>query len=620
MRKLLVYAAGIISLAYVACSGPSNYSVEYPSIGGATNSALDITRIDVTDSSTVLHFNAYNRPGWWIKIDSATYIVAGNDSLQVCATEGITLNEKLRMNSEGTESFSLTFPALPAGTRTIDFVENIDEGFQLWDIELQGGGDGYPEGLPKAMRHTPKDGPLPEPVLSCDSATINISILNYRPEFGKTLSMQAFNMATYDELPAVKLDEQGRATLNLLLAGNTSFLLLNDKVGVGSFTAAPGETTDVYIDARILGDRLLYHRPDSVKKSHQRLFTNGKYADLNGNLAKQRIPYRIEFYSQPVGRYDMTGDEYTAEALKLYNQLSDSIDAWNGPQMIKELNRAVLAGDLMAVINNAAYCGRISFYNAHPDWKERMPFDSIKTVITPENIVTVINSADFNNQALKIATDALVSAVPLSRDYTQYGDKAAQLQQLATLRRAAKSAKENNLTDSQLEELGKMDSPFYADAAKAIQANTLAAIESAKKIITPTPEVADEEVFDAIVAPHKGKVVLVDLWNTWCGPCRAAIKQNEPNKTGELSSPDIVWIYIADESSPFDAYANMIPDIKGMHYRLNAEQKAAISKRFNVDGIPFYIVVDRQGNVAGRPDLRDHSLFKKVLLEEVAKQ
>ena len=42
------------------------------------------------------------------------------------------------------------------------------------------------------------------------------------------------------------------------------------------------------------------------------------------------------------------------------------------------------------------------------------------------------------------------------------------------------------------------------------------------------------ELFDAIIAPYRGKVVLVDFWNTWCGPCRMALKAIEPAKEDEL--------------------------------------------------------------------------------------
>ena len=52
---------------------------------------------------------------------------------------------------------------------------------------------------------------------------------------------------------------------------------------------------------------------------------------------------------------------------------------------------------------------------------------------------------------------------------------------------------------------------------------------------------------------------------------------------------------------------------------MDQDQWYAITDRFDVDGIPFYILVDRKGKAVGRPDLREHSLFKKTILEEVAK-
>ena len=62
----------------------------------------------------------------------------------------------------------------------------------------------------------------------------------------------------------------------------------------------------------------------------------------------------------------------------------------------------------------------------------------------------------------------------------------------------------------------------------------------------------------------------------------------------------------------------MIPGIKGLHYRLNGDQINAIMDRFKVDGIPYYILVDRKGNATGRPDLRNPNLYKSAILEALA--
>ena len=86
-----------------------------------------------------------------------------------------------------------------------------------------------------------------------------------------------------------------------------------------------------------------------------------------------------------------------------------------------------------------------------------------------------------------------------------------------------------------------------------------------------------------------------------------------------MKSDDILWIYIADDTYPMPNYMEMIPGIKGLHYRVDSEQIKWIREHFSVDGIPYYILVDRSGKAAGHPDFRDHdkmvSAIKKALNE-----
>ena len=130
--------------------------------------------------------------------------------------------------------------------------------------------------------------------------------------------------------------------------------------------------------------------------------------------------------------------------------------------------------------------------------------------------------------------------------------------------------------------------------------------------------IAPEALLQTILAPHKGKVVLVDIWNTWCPPCRNSIKLNEPYKTGELADDNLVWIYIANETSPLETYHAMIPNIKGIHYRVNDAQWKYITKTmFNIDGIPSYVLVDKDGKYALRNDFRNHTLMVNTLKEQL---
>ena len=75
----------------------------------------------------------------------------------------------------------------------------------------------------------------------------------------------------------------------------------------------------------------------------------------------------------------------------------------------------------------------------------------------------------------------------------------------------------------------------------------------------------------------------------------------------------MVWIYIANETSPLVKYKEMISGIKGIHYRLSPDRWEYLCDKFDIDGIPSYVLVDRSGKYSLRNDFRNHDTLKKTL-------
>ena len=109
-----------------------------------------------------------------------------------------------------------------------------------------------------------------------------------------------------------------------------------------------------------------------------------------------------------------------------------------------------------------------------------------------------------------------------------------------------------------------------------------------------------EQILRELIAPWKGKVILIDVWGTWCGPCKAALKHSQ--ELYERMKPyNMFFLYMANHSDE-TSWKNVINEynVTGEnvgHVNLPQEQQAAVEHFLNVNQYPSYFLIDREGHL-----------------------
>ncbi|MDX8501872.1 TlpA disulfide reductase family protein [Mesorhizobium sp. VK4C] len=101
------------------------------------------------------------------------------------------------------------------------------------------------------------------------------------------------------------------------------------------------------------------------------------------------------------------------------------------------------------------------------------------------------------------------------------------------------------------------------------------------------------------LADYSGKVVLLNIWATWCAPCRKEMPTLD-RLQAELGGPDFEVVALSMDRKGLDVVKKFYAEIGITHLALNIDTSAKAMFTLGAVGLPMTLLIDRDGKEIGR--------------------
>ena len=126
-------------------------------------------------------------------------------------------------------------------------------------------------------------------------------------------------------------------------------------------------------------------------------------------------------------------------------------------------------------------------------------------------------------------------------------------------------------------------------------------------------DILNHQISNAKISNYKGKILILDFWATWCGPCIAAMPKIEKLQTKYNDKIQIMPVTYEDKTKVTRFLSNM-KKVKAVNI-WSAVNDSILVNLFPHNGIPYYVWIDQNGKVIAITDgdLVDEDHINRVL-------
>lgn len=106
-----------------------------------------------------------------------------------------------------------------------------------------------------------------------------------------------------------------------------------------------------------------------------------------------------------------------------------------------------------------------------------------------------------------------------------------------------------------------------------------------------------EITFEKILEQHKGQTIVIDVWASWCSDCLKGLPLVKKLQEQTVNN-NVVYVFLSVDRKK-ENWKNTIVkrNIVGEHFFVPSGMKGSFGKAINLDWIPRYIVVGKDGNI-----------------------